>query len=259
MPQHAAPAALRGLLQDLLRPAAPPAPDPLPGQPLVRAVGLGKSYPTQYGQVQALRGLDLELAVGQYLAIMGASGSGKSTLLTLLGCLDRPSQGSYHLAGQDVASASDRELSRLRANHIGFIFQTFNLLPQLTVMENVALPYLYRQHSPELVRGQVSQALERVGLGHRLEHRPAQLSGGEMQRVAIARALAIKPWLILADEPTGNLDSKNSQAILALFQELNSQGVTLVVVTHDPQVAARARRTIELLDGCLVSDQENAP
>jgi putative ABC transport system ATP-binding protein len=153
----------------------------------------------------------------------------------------------------------DRELSRLRANHIGFIFQTFNLLPQLTVQENVALPYLYRQHSPELVEGQVRQALERVGLGHRLDHRPAQLSGGEMQRVAIARALAIKPWLILADEPTGNLDSKNSQAILALFEELNSQGVTLVVVTHDPQVAARARRTIHLFDGRLLSDVDNRP
>lgn len=252
-------AALRGFLGDLTRPAAPPAPDPPPGQALVRALGLAKSYPTQYGQVEALRGLDLELTGGEYLAIMGASGSGKSTLLTLLGCLDRPSRGSYHLAGLDVSQLGDRELSRLRANHIGFIFQTFNLLPQLTVQENVALPYLYRQHAPELARAQVLQALERVGLGMRLEHRPAQLSGGEMQRVAIARALAIKPWLILADEPTGNLDSHNSQAILSLFQELNSQGVTLVVVTHDPQVAARAQRTIHLRDGLPVPPGEPAP
>ncbi|MBI5523393.1 MAG: ABC transporter ATP-binding protein [Desulfarculus sp.] len=199
------------------------------------------------------------MAGGEYLAIMGASGSGKSTLLTLLGCLDRPSRGSYHLAGQDVSQMGDRELSRLRANHIGFIFQTFNLLPQLTVAENVALPFLYRQQSPELVKNQVEQAIIRVGLGHRQDHRPAQLSGGEMQRVAIARALAIKPWLILADEPTGNLDSQNSQAILALFQELNSQGVTLVVVTHDPQVAARAGRTIHLLDGRPLGAPEQAP
>jgi putative ABC transport system ATP-binding protein len=183
---------------------------------------------------------------------MGPSGSGKSTLLYILGCLDRPTSGTYLLEGRDVSQASDKELSRLRANQIGFVFQTFNLLPHLSLVENVALPFLYSALDDQTAKERVMSAIQRVGLADRLTHRPTELSGGEMQRVAIARALAIEPNLILADEPTGNLDSKTSLEILALFQRLNESGSTIVMVTHDREVASYAQRVLLLKDGKFI-------
>jgi putative ABC transport system ATP-binding protein len=211
-----------------------------------------KSYPMEHGTVHALRDVSIQIAHGEAVAIMGRSGSGKSTLLHLLGCLDRPSTGTYTLNGQDVAKLNDRELSLMRAKHIGFVFQAFNLIPTLTVLENVEAPFLYHPIPPQDSTQRSLAAIEQVGLAHRIHHFPNQLSGGEMQRVTIARALAIDPWLILADEPTGNLDSANGNAILALFDQLHAKGATLIVVTHDPNVAARFPRLVNMKDGCIV-------
>lgn len=217
---------------------------------LVKIRGLRKSYQMGSSKVCALAGVDLDIAQGDYIAIMGPSGSGKSTLLHLLGCLDQPSEGKYWLNGQDVSSLDDSELSRVRGSQIGFVFQAFHLIPQLTVRQNVTLPYVYQgQESPR-----AEEALERVGLAHRLDHKPTELSGGEMQRVAIARALAVDPAIILADEPTGNLDSKTGRSILDLFQELHREGVTIVVVTHDPKVASECGRLVEMADARIVRE-----
>jgi putative ABC transport system ATP-binding protein len=223
-------------------------------RPIVEAAGLVKHYRTATRALTVLRGVDLCLNEGQFLAIMGASGSGKSTLLNILGCLDRPSAGTYRLDGLDVLGASDDQLSHLRSRYVGFIFQTFNLLSHLTVSENVALPFLYQAVAPSDVRRRVQMAVQQVGLAHRVLHRPNELSGGEMQRVAVARALAIEPKLILADEPTGNLDSRTSGELMQLFQSLHRQGRTLVVVTHDPEVAAYADTCITLHDGQIVGE-----
>jgi len=221
---------------------------------IITARGLTKRYVMGAATVDALAGVDFDVARGDYKAIMGKSGSGKSTLLHLLGCLDRPTNGSYELAGVDVASLSDRELSRLRNERIGFVFQTFNLVAELSVLENVTMPFLYGDVTQRDARDRAEQAIERVGLAARSSHRPAELSGGEMQRVAVARALAIEPLLILADEPTGNLDSKTGQEILALFDALHAEGTTLVVVTHDASVAARAQETLVMRDGRFVTE-----
>ena len=216
---------------------------------LLTAKNLTKSYQLGGERVEAMRGVSLALDRGEFLAVMGASGSGKSTLLHMLGLLVTPDSGEYFLGGQDVAALDDSQRSRLRAMAIGFVFQTFNLLPELSVRDNVALPFLYRPVAPEEAEAKVEQAVARVGLGQRLKHRPGQLSGGEMQRVAIARALAIEPLLILADEPTGNLDRKTGDGILQLFLELNAGGASIVMVTHDHGVAERAGRIIEMVDG----------
>ena len=205
--------------------------------------------------VHALRGIDLDLPKGQYLSIMGPSGSGKSTLMNVIGCLDRPTQGQYLLGGQDVAGMGDTELSKARGKHLGFVFQAFNLIAQLTVLENVAVPLFY-QGIPKRERERRAKAvLDRVELSDRLTHRPGQLSGGQMQRVAIARALVNEPSILLADEPTGNLDTKTGDTILALFDELHAQGLTVVMVTHDPAMAERSERIIRLKDGLIDVDE----
>ena len=204
--------------------------------------------------VEALRKVDLLIETGQYLAIMGASGSGKSTLMNILGCLDQPTAGSYLLDGRDVSSMEDDELSRARREKIGFVFQAFNLISQLNAIENVEVPLFYHGvHRRERHRRAVER-LEAVGLGDRLTHRPPELSGGEQQRVAIARALINNPSIIMADEPTGNLDSKTGAAILELLAELHQQGMTIIVVTHDQRVADQCQRIIQLADGAIESD-----
>jgi len=223
---------------------------------LIEAWGINKEFRIGSSLIHALRDIDIHIGKGQFVAIMGPSGSGKSTLLYILGCLERPSSGAYILDGKDVFESSDRQLSNFRANHIGFVFQTFNLLPQLTVLENVELPFLYSScddHEPE---ERATKAIQQVGLTDRIHHRPAQLSGGEMQRVAIARALAIEPTLILADEPTGNLDSKTSEDILELFERLHDDGATIVMVTHDREVASRCQRVMTLKDGKFIDGVE---
>jgi putative ABC transport system ATP-binding protein len=217
---------------------------------LVHARNLGKTYARGTRTVQALAGVDLDIRAGESVAITGPSGSGKSTLMHILGCLDTPSTGHYLLAGEDVAALPDRELSRLRAERIGFVFQRFNLIPQLTILQNVALPFMYRTETTDPL-GCARQALEKVGLGNRLEHRPAELSGGELQRAAIARSLVTDPLLILADEPTGNLDSHTAAGILDLFAGLHAAGATLAIVTHNPEVADICQRTLTLRDGML--------
>lgn len=204
--------------------------------------------------VYALRQVDLAIPRGQYIAIMGASGSGKSTLMNILGCLDRPTAGRYLLNGQDVAQMPDAQLSQARGVHIGFIFQAFNLIPQLTVLANVQTPLMYQgvPRSERLTRAE--EALRMVGLGERLHHRPMELSGGQMQRVAIARALVGRPSLLLADEPTGNLDSATGKSILEMLDKLHENGLTIIMVTHDPSVAQRCQRVVRLRDGVVESD-----
>lgn len=226
--------------------------------PVVKISNFSKSYQLNHGIVHALKPIDLIIHKGESVAIMGPSGSGKSTLLHLLGCLDRPSTGEYILNGKNISSLNDIHLATLRASQIGFVFQSFNLIPQLTVFENIEVPFLYQStHLNELeIRQRIIQSIERVKLGHRLYHLPSQLSGGETQRVAIARALAIEPILILADEPTGNLDSETGKTILKLFKDLHAQGTTLVVVTHDERVGANCQRILRMSDGSVISDTE---
>ena len=208
--------------------------------------------------VHALRGVDLDMDRGEYIAIMGPSGSGKSTLLNILGCLDRPTSGVYRLDGQDVGPMSDRELSRIRGHKIGFVFQFFHLISRLKARENIELPMLFAGVEPEERSRRVERALREVGLPERADHRPEQLSGGERQRVAIARAIVMQPSILLADEPTGNLDSASGGEVIGLIEKLNAEGLTLIVVTHDPEVGRRARRLIRLRDGEKVSDEETA-
>jgi putative ABC transport system ATP-binding protein len=203
-------------------------------------------------EVQALRGVSLEIEKGEYVAIMGPSGSGKSTLMHILGCLDRPSSGTYVLNGEDVSRMWTGTLARLRGREIGFVFQSFNLLPRANVLRNVELPMLYAGIGRKERRARAEEALTRVGLADRLKHRPNELSGGQRQRVAIARALVNRPSILLADEPTGNLDSKSGEEVMKLFAELNSEGHTVVLVTHEPDIAAFARRVIRVVDGRVV-------
>ncbi|MCS6975585.1 MAG: ABC transporter ATP-binding protein [Gemmatales bacterium] len=206
--------------------------------------------------VEALRGVDLTIEQGEYVALIGPSGSGKSTLMNTLGCLDRPTSGSYRLAGQEIATMSNDERARIRNERIGFVFQNFNLLARTSAVENVELPLMYSKGISEReARKRAVAMLERVGLGNRLDHQPTQLSGGQQQRVAIARALVNNPSILMADEPTGNLDSRTSREIIALFKELNEKsGLTIILVTHDQDVAKHARRIVALRDGLIVAD-----
>ncbi|HUL68719.1 MAG TPA: ABC transporter ATP-binding protein [Gemmatimonadales bacterium] len=221
---------------------------------VIQALNLQRAYPMAGEAVLALRGIDLLIRRNEYVAIMGPSGSGKSTLMNLLGCLDTPTDGEYWLNGQEVSRMSDEALARVRNREIGFVFQTFNLLPRATALHNVELPLIYAGvPAPERTR-RARQALERVGLAQRASHRPSELSGGQRQRVAIARALVNRPSLLLADEPTGNLDSTTSDEIMKVFADLQTQGQTIVVVTHEPSIAACAQRLVVLRDGRVDSD-----
>lgn len=222
--------------------------------PVVDVSEIVKSYHLETHSVPVLRAVNLRLEKGAFFAVMGASGSGKSTLLNILGCLDRPDSGSYLLDGIDVLRSSDHELSHLRSRYFGFVFQTFNLISTLTLKENVELPFLYRDNTQKDIRQRVDAAIEQVGLSGRINHKPSELSGGEMQRVAIARALATDPKLILADEPTGNLDTQMSREIMDLFKRLHNQGRTIILVTHDPQVAAYANSCATISDGRFIDD-----
>jgi putative ABC transport system ATP-binding protein len=221
----------------------------------VEAVAVTRVYRLQGVVVEALRGVTLRIEAGEYAAVIGPSGSGKSTLMHLLGCLDRPSGGTLRIGGRDVAGMSDQELAALRNETIGFVFQSFQLLARTSAVDNVALPLVYRGVRRSRRRARAVAALETVGLGHRLGHRPAQLSGGEQQRVAIARALVGEPRVLLADEPTGNLDTRTGAEVMAILDRLNQErGVAVVVVTHDREVAARARRQVHLRDGLVEKD-----
>ena len=217
-----------------------------------------KTYQTGLVKVQALRGINLEILAADYVSIMGPSGCGKSTLLNLLGCLDRPSSGQYILGGEDISRLDDDALSRVRGSRLGFIFQSYNLIQQLNVVENIEVPLYYQGYPEDESKAIASELAVRVGLGERLEHKPFELSGGQQQRVAIARALVNDPLIILADEPTGNLDSSSGAEIMRVFDELNTQGKTLILVTHDPEVANHSSRTIRLRDGQVESDKANS-
>ncbi len=207
--------------------------------------------------VEALRGLNLSICEGEYVAIMGPSGSGKSTLMYLLGCLDRPTSGEYLLDGEPVSGMSDDELSRFRGRRIGFVFQSFNLLTQLTIEENVSVPLFYQGLSKRERLSRAREALDSVGLGDRLGHRPTELSGGQQQRVAIARALVTRPTILMADEPTGNLDTKTGETILGIISDLHKSGMTIIMVTHDDRISSRCERVVRLRDGLLESDKRN--
>lgn len=222
---------------------------------VAQVLNLVKHYQMEEVTVPALRGITLSFDRGDFIALMGPSGSGKSTLLNILGCLDRPTSGRYILAGHDVSQLSDDELSEIRGRYLGFIFQSYNLIPQYTVVENIEVPLLYQGRLDTRTRRRCIELARMVGLGDRLDHRPTQLSGGQQQRVAIARALVNDPEIILADEPTGNLDSKTSEEIMQLLCALNEAGRTIIMVTHENDIAAWARRVVRLRDGHVESDQ----
>lgn len=222
---------------------------------LIKIRSIAKIYQVGTQEVHALRTVSLDIQKNEYVALMGPSGSGKSTLMNILGCLDTPTKGEYHLNGSDVSQMIDDDLAEVRNREIGFVFQTFNLLPRYTALENVALPLIYKGvgKSDRLERAQ--EVLEQVGLGDRVDHRPNELSGGQRQRVAVARALVNKPSIILADEPTGNLDTKTSHEIMALLDDIHAAGNTIILVTHEEDIAKRAKRIVRLRDGVIESDQ----
>jgi putative ABC transport system ATP-binding protein len=228
-------------------------------EPLIRLEEITRTYRMGDVEVRALAGVTIDLAAGEFTAIMGASGSGKSTMMNLLGCLDRPSSGRYRLDGQETSRLSNDELARIRNRTIGFVFQSFNLLSRTSALENVELPLLYANVPGADRHARAREALERVGLGDRVDHHPNQMSGGQQQRVAIARALVNRPPVLLADEPTGNLDSRTSEDVMALFQELGRSGITVVVVTHEPDIAAYASRVVTMRDGLIKSDVRQHP
>ena len=237
--------------------APPPAP---PATSAVEAVGVTRSYVLEGGTVDALRGVDLRIDTGEYVAVVGPSGSGKSTLMHLLGALDKPTTGLLRIGGRDIAALTENELALLRNETVGFVFQAFQLLNRVSALDNVGLPLVYRGLSSRARRARAKEALEAVDLAHRLDHTPNQLSGGEQQRVAIARALVGDPQLLLADEPTGNLDSRRGAEVLALFERLNTDlGIAVVLVTHDTEVAARTRRQVHVRDGLISLDTGPAP
>jgi putative ABC transport system ATP-binding protein len=225
--------------------------------PLVQLQSVKKIFRSSDFEVAALRDLSFDIREGEYFVIMGSSGSGKSTLLNILGCLDRVTSGRYILAGQDISSLDDDALSLIRSRRIGFVFQSFNLIPQLTVLENIEIPLYYQDVPEKEARERATALAERMGLGDRMLHRPPQLSGGQQQRVAIARALVSNPVIILADEPTGNLDSKTGDDILRVIDELNDEGRTIIMVTHDEAIAHRAHRIIRLRDGLIIAEEQN--
>ncbi len=223
---------------------------------LIRTENLWKTYQMGSEEVHALRGVSIEIQKGEYVAIMGPSGSGKSTLMNLIGCLDTPSQGQYYLNGKLASVMNDDELANIRNREIGFVFQTFNLLPRATALHNVELPLIYNG-TPSMERRELARnALKMVDLLDRINHKPSELSGGQRQRVAIARALVNEPSLLLADEPTGNLDSKTSIDIMKFLEELHQQGNTIIIVTHEPDIARRAHRILSILDGRIVTDEK---
>jgi len=217
--------------------------------------GVGRSYVMGQEQIHALRSVTFSIARGEYVALMGPSGSGKSTLMNLIGCLDTPSKGAYFLSGQEVSRMNDQQLAEVRNREIGFVFQTFNLLPRLSALENVALPLVYAGVSRTERLDRAAEVLDRVGLTSRMKHKPNELSGGQRQRVAVARALVNRPSILLADEPTGNLDSKTSIDIMNLFADIHAQGNTIVLVTHEEEIARYAHRIVRLRDGSIESDR----
>ncbi|HHY35422.1 MAG TPA: ABC transporter ATP-binding protein [Firmicutes bacterium] len=223
---------------------------------MISVRGLEKEYTIGKIKLKVLKGIDLEVPGGQFVAIMGPSGSGKTTLMNILGCLDKPTSGQYFLAGEDVSKKRDDELADIRNRKVGFVFQTSNLLARTTALANVELPLIYRGMSRRERRERAERALVMVGLGERLNHRPNELSGGEQQRVAIARAIVGDPSIVLADEPTGNLDTKSGEEVMAIFQQLHARGITLVLVTHDPDIARHAQRIVKIRDGRIVSDED---
>jgi len=227
--------------------------------PVISVRQLTKTYQMGTTTVRALQSVDLDIHLNEFVALMGPSGSGKSTLMNLLGCLDSPTNGEYLLGGEQVSKMDDNELAAIRNRRIGFVFQTFNLLPRLSALENVALPLVYAGISKEERIKKSRAVLELVGLGDRVDHKPNEMSGGQRQRVAVARALVNDPTIILADEPTGNLDSKTSAEIMEMFENLHKAGNTIILVTHEPDIAEHARRTVRLKDGVIESDQLNAP
>ena len=227
----------------------------LSGTPdIIRMENIRKVYDTGKVKVEALKGIDLTITKGEFVAVVGPSGSGKSTLMNLVGCLDTPSSGTFHLAGEAVAGLTRDQLADVRNRRVGFVFQNFNLLPQISALENVEMPLLFGGVAPKKRRARAEELLGKVGLADRIEHKPTELSGGQMQRVAVARALAMSPDLLLADEPTGNLDSSSGTDIMGLFTELWSQGSTLIVITHDMTLARRASRIVRIHDGRIVED-----
>ena len=224
---------------------------------IIQLSGITRKYEVGSETVHALRGVNLEIYKNEYVALMGPSGSGKSTLMNMLGCLDTPTSGIYILNGTDVSAMSDNDLAEVRNKEIGFVFQTFNLLPRSTALENVALPLVYKGVKKADRMQRASEVLTQVNLANRMDHRPNELSGGQRQRVAIARALVNRPSIILADEPTGNLDSKTSVEIMGLFEEIHSQGNTIILVTHEEDIARHAHRIVRLRDGLIESDEQN--
>jgi putative ABC transport system ATP-binding protein len=225
---------------------------------MIRMKGIRKKYDNGRVSVEALRGIDLQIGSNEYVAVVGPSGSGKSTLMNILGCLDTPTEGEYELSGDEVAKLDRNQLAEIRNKHVGFVFQNFNLLPYASALENVELPLLFGGVPAKERRERATAMLERVQLGDRLDHKPTELSGGQMQRVAIARALVNRPAMVLADEPTGNLDSASGKAIVEIFAELHAQGQTIVMITHDQGMAKLASRVIQIRDGQIMEDRKAA-